>query len=91
LQAEVDAWVAPALAPGYAGEADVETYTIDYAGPEPRAVVLGRTGAGARVVAAAEDPALVRRLIDEEPLGGKITVAAGGEARSVVSGFAAAG
>jgi acetyl-CoA C-acetyltransferase len=87
LQAEVDAWAAPALAPGYAGGAEVETYTIDYAGPEPRAVVLGRTGAGERVVAAAEDQALVGRLIDEEPLGGKVTVAAGGEARSLVVGF----
>ena len=87
LQEAVNAWVAPALAPSYAGEADVETYTIDYAGPEPRGVVLARTAAGERVVAAAEDPALVRRLIDEEPLDGKVTIAPGGEGRSLVTGF----
>ena len=89
LQTQVDAWVAPPLAPGFAGEADVETYTIDYAGAEPRAIVLARTAAAERVVAAVDDPALVRRLIDEEPLGGKVTVAAG-EGRSVVTGFSPA-
>ena len=83
LQQEVDAWVAPALAPGYEGDADIETYTIDYAGPEPRGVVLGRTAAGERVVAAVQDPTLVRRLIDEEPLGGKVTIEAAGEGRSM--------
>ena len=87
LQAQIDAWVAPPLAPGFAGEADVESYTIDYSGPEPRAVVLGRTAAAERVVAAVDDPALVRRLIDEEPLGGRVTVASAGEGRSVVTGF----
>jgi len=87
LQLEIDAWAAPALAPGYEGEADIETYTIDYAGPEPRAVVLGRTATGERVVAAALDPALVRRLIDEEPLGGRVTMASGAEGRTVVTTF----
>ena len=91
LQREVDAWPAPALAPDYAGDADVETYTIDYAAAEPRAVVLGRTADGARVVAMAEDQALVRRLIDEEPLGGKVTVSPGGEGRTLVTGFSPAG
>jgi acetyl-CoA C-acetyltransferase len=90
LQQEVDAWPAPALAPGYEGEADVETYTIDYSGAEPRAVVLGRTADKRRVVAMVEDAVVVRRLIDEEPLGGKITVAAGAEGRSVVTNFAPA-
>jgi acetyl-CoA C-acetyltransferase len=90
LQREVDGWPAPTMAPGYAGEADVETYTIDYAAPEPRAVVLGRTAAGERTVAAAQDAALVRRLIDEEPLGGRVTIEAAGEGRSVVTGFTAA-
>jgi acetyl-CoA C-acetyltransferase len=87
LQREVDAWVAPALAPGYQGESDVETYTIDYAAPEPRAIVLARTAAAERVVAAAQDAALVRRLIEEEPLGGRVTIEAAAEGRSVVTGF----
>ena len=54
-------------------------------------MVLGRTADGSRIIAAAEDQALVRRLIDEEPLGGRITVAAGGEGRSLVTAFEAAG
>ena len=90
LQQEVDAWPAPALAPGYEGEADVETYTIDYSGAEPRAVVLGRTADKRRIVAMADDSVLVRRLIDEEPLGGKVTVAAGAEGRSFVTAFSPA-
>jgi len=36
LQREVDGWAAPELAPDYSGEATIETYTIDYAGKEPR-------------------------------------------------------
>jgi acetyl-CoA C-acetyltransferase len=87
LQLEIDSWAAPALAPGYEGEADVETYTIDYSGPEPRGVVLGRTAAGERVVAAVQDPALVRSLIDEEPLGGQVVIAKGDEGRSAVVAF----
>src|ERR1700722_1796147 len=75
LQQEIDAWPAPELAPGYEGEADVETYTIDYSGAEPRGLVLGRTADQRRVVAMADDAALVSRLIDEEPLGGKVTIA----------------
>jgi hypothetical protein len=42
------------------------------------------------VVAAVDDPALVRRFIEAEPLGGKVTVAPAGEGRSVVTGFTAA-
>ena len=91
LQQEIDAWPAPALAPSYEGEVDVETYTIDYSGAEPRAVVLGRTADQRRVVALVDDAALVRRLIDEEPLGGKVAVAAGAEGRSVITGFTPAG
>jgi len=87
LQQEIDAWPAPALAPGYEGDADVETYTIDYSGAEPRGSVLGRTADQRRVVAMVDDAALVRRLIDEEPLGGTVTIAAGAEGRSVVTGF----
>ena len=87
LQAEVDAWPAPPLAQGYAGEATVETYTIDYAGPAPRAVVLARNPAGERLPAAADDPAMVARLIAEEPLGATIRVAAPVDGRSMVTGF----
>jgi acetyl-CoA C-acetyltransferase len=90
LQAEVDAWPAPPLAQGYAGEAKVETYTIDYSGPAPRAVLLARTPSGERLPAMAEDADMVARLIAEEPLGATITVAAPVEGRQVVTGFAPA-
>jgi acetyl-CoA C-acetyltransferase len=87
LQRQIDAWPAPSLAQGYVGEAEVETYTIDYAGPAPRAVVLARTPAGERAPAAADDSAMVARLIAEEPLGATITVATPVEGRSMITAF----
>jgi len=79
LQVEIDAWPAPALDPGFVGDADVETYTIDYSGPAPRCVIVGRTDAGARVVAMAapEETAIVSEMIAHDPLGGRVTVGAG--------------
>jgi acetyl-CoA C-acetyltransferase len=85
LQREVNAWPAPPLAMDHAGEAAVETYTVDYSGPAPRGVVVGRTAAGARLAASVEDEALVRRLIDQEPLGGQVVTAPAGEARLTVT------
>jgi acetyl-CoA C-acetyltransferase len=87
LQREIDAWPAPELAPDYSGEATVETYTIDYAGKEPRGVVIGRTPTGARFAAAVEDPAIVRQLIAEDPLGGRLTVAKQDDGRIMVTAF----
>jgi acetyl-CoA C-acetyltransferase len=87
LQRDIDGWPAPALAPGFVGEARIETYTIDYAGAAPRGVVVGRTAQDQRVVAAVDDEALVRRMIAEEPLGGKVTIAAPVEGRSLVTAF----
>jgi acetyl-CoA C-acetyltransferase len=79
LQAEIDAWPAPALDPGFVGDADVETYTIDYSGPAPRGVIVGRTDAGARIVAMAapEETAMVGEMIAHDPLGGRVTVGPG--------------
>jgi acetyl-CoA C-acetyltransferase len=87
LQREVDGWAKPDLADGYSGEADVETYTIDYSGPQPRGVVIGRTPTNARLAALADDEAIVRRLISEEPLGGNVTVAAKDDGRFTVTDF----
>ncbi len=56
-------------------------------GKTPRGVVVGRTPAGARFAAAAEDDAIVRRLIDEEPLGGRIAVAHQDDGRILVTAF----
>jgi acetyl-CoA C-acetyltransferase len=88
LQAEVDAWSAPALDQGFEGEAAVETYTIDYAQTSPRGVVVARTPAGARVVAMTDDPALSGEMIGKDPLGRRVTIAAGEEGRRRVTGFA---
>jgi acetyl-CoA C-acetyltransferase len=87
LQREVEGWAAPALAPSYSGEGEVETYTIDYAGPQPRGVIVGRTPDNARFAALADDEAIVRRLIAEEPLGGRASVAAQDDGRIVVTDF----
>ncbi|HEY1427053.1 MAG TPA: acetyl-CoA acetyltransferase [Caulobacteraceae bacterium] len=87
LQREVDGWAAPTLAPDYSGEARIETYTIDYASKAPRGVIIGRTPGGARFAAAAEDSVIVRCLIDEEPLGGRITAAKQEDGRILVTAF----
>ena len=91
LQAEINAWEAPAINAAYAGDASVETYTIDYSGPAPKGVVLARTPAGERLVAAvpSENETLVKRLIAEEPLGGTVTTLQAEPGLTVVTGFAA--
>ncbi|MFI4974377.1 MAG: acetyl-CoA acetyltransferase [Caulobacterales bacterium] len=93
LQAEVDGWPAPALDPTYAGDAVIETYTIDYSGPQPRAVVIARTPAAARLVAMApaEDAEIVGRMIAKDPLGGRVNVAPDPEGRTLVKAFAPKG
>ena len=87
LQAEVDAWPAPALDPAFAGEAAIETYTIDYSGPQPRATVIASSPAGARVVAMADDPDQVAEMIARDPRDGRITVAPDAEGREIVGAF----
>ena len=90
LQAEVDAWAAPPLAPG-AGEGVVETYTIDYSRqPEPVGIVIGslRDG-GARFVARTDqaDGTLARRMAVEEPLGARVTMTPDAEGRAILQTF----
>ncbi|MBL8773331.1 MAG: acetyl-CoA acetyltransferase [Phenylobacterium sp.] len=87
LQAEVDAWTAPALDQGFEGEAAVETYTIDYAQASPRGVVVARSPARARVVAMTDDPAVAREMIETDPLGRRVTIAAGDQGLRRVQGF----
>ncbi|HLZ83762.1 MAG TPA: acetyl-CoA acetyltransferase, partial [Caulobacteraceae bacterium] len=89
LQAEIDGWAAPPLAHGK-GEGVVKTYTIDYSGPAPVATVVGRLcEGGARFVAMTDpaDPTLAQRMIEIDPLGGKVRMAANAEDRSIVSDF----
>jgi acetyl-CoA C-acetyltransferase len=72
LQAQIDAWPAPPAAAAETLEGVVETFTIDY-GREPHpGVVICRTAAGERFVAAVEDPTLVDQMIAHDPLGAQV-------------------
>jgi acetyl-CoA C-acetyltransferase len=90
LQAEVDAWPAPPLAPGI-GEGVVETYTIDYSrGPEPVGIVVGTLlDGGARFVARTDlaDGTLARRMAAEEPLGARVTMSPDADGRAILQTF----
>ncbi len=89
LQAEVDAWPAPPLAAG-AGSGVVETYTIDYAGPAPVGVVIGRRAeSGERFVAMTDPaiPALAQAMIAAEPLGATVRVTSSPEGRDLIQAF----
>jgi len=72
LQAEIDAWPAPPAAPDDATEGTVETFTVDYGRDPPAGVLVCRTRAGERFAAAVEDPALVRQMIDGDPIGAEV-------------------
>jgi acetyl-CoA C-acetyltransferase len=72
----------------FTGEGRVETYTIDYAEPQPRAVVVGRTGEGVRFVAGSTEPDIVEQMIDNDPLGATVTTAADEGGRNLVVGLA---
>ena len=85
LQAAIDRIPSPTITPEYAGDATIETYTIDYAGATPRGILIGRTQNGARVAASVEDEAMVRQLIDREPLGGSFVTGPTSEGKSLVS------
>jgi acetyl-CoA C-acetyltransferase len=90
LQAEIDAWPAPPIDQTYAGEAAVETYTIDYSGPEPKGVIIARTPANARVVAMTppETAEVVADMIANDPLKRAVILRTADEGRVVVEGFA---
>lgn len=92
LQAEIDAWPAPAPAPASADQGTVETYTIDYGREEPYGVVVCRTAANERFVAMTEPgDAIVRQMIDAEPLGGSITTRTDDRGRRIVTAFSPKG
>jgi acetyl-CoA C-acetyltransferase len=88
LQAEIDAWPAPPIVPGV-GTGTVDTYTIDYAGPEPKGVVIGHLAGGGRFVAMTDpaDPAVVRTMIERDPLGGSVELALDEDGKSVIKSF----
>jgi len=89
LQAEIDGWTAPAVVPGE-GSGVVETYTIDYSGPAPFGVVVGRVDeSGARFVSRTDpdDETVARSMIAHEPLGARVTVARNADDRSIIRAF----
>ena len=92
LQAEIDAWPAPPLAPEAASGGTVETYTVDYSREAPAGVLICRTQAGERFVAMTDpdDPAIVQRMIVEEPLGARIESRRDERGRRVVTEFSPA-
>ena len=75
LQAEIDGWSAPAPAPDEADAGVVETYTIDYGRDAPYGVLVCRTRAGERFIAATDpaDPTVVETMIRDEPLAAAVT------------------
>jgi acetyl-CoA C-acetyltransferase len=86
LQAEIDNWSAPDTVPGD-GEGTIETYTIDYSGPEPVGVVIGRLDETRARFAARTDPTddtVARRMVSEEPLHARVRVARNSEDRSII-------
>jgi len=92
LQAEVNSWPAPAIAPGN-GAGTVATYTIDYSGAAPRGVVVGTLDSnGARFVAMTDpaDPGIANAMIDADPLDARVTVALNEQERSIIKTFSPA-
>jgi len=89
LQAQIDSWSAPPRAPEEVDAGKVLTYTIDYAGPAPRATLICATDSGARFVAATdpEDATIVRRMIEEEPLGAAIATRRDDKGRRILTEF----
>ena len=89
LQAEIDAWPAPAIVPGV-GEGLIETYTIDYAPETPVGIVVARViEGGGRFVAMTdpEDGTLVKQMIAADPLGAAVTVEQNAAGRAVIVSF----
>jgi acetyl-CoA C-acetyltransferase len=91
LQAEIDAWPAPVLAPPSGGSGTVETYTIDYAGKAPRGLAIGALDTGGRFIAMTDpqDSAVVEAMIAQDPLGGRVALEANEQGQSIIRSFEA--
>ena len=74
------------MAEAVTGPGKVETYTVDYSGPAPKAMVIGRAPGGERFVAYTDDPARVEAMIATDPLGSTIQVGADDKGRNVLVG-----
>ncbi len=91
LQAEIDAWPSPLLAPQTSGEGTIETYTIDYAGKAPRGLALGQLDVGGRFIAMTDpqDTAVVQAMIAQDPLGRRVVLDANEQGQSIIRSFVA--
>jgi len=71
VQAEVDALPCRKRAEGYVGDAEVESYTVvhDRDGQPQRGICALRTPDQRRTWASTTDPATVRELVEQDPLG----------------------
>ncbi|CAN5196026.1 acetyl-CoA acetyltransferase [soil metagenome] len=89
VQREVDALPSPPCVSTFDGSAKIETYTVDHSADPPRAVVVARTPAGERFVAATrrDDPSTAQAMIETEPLGARISVRSGEDGRNAVVGI----
>lgn len=89
LQAEIDAWPAPPINEDETS-GTIETYTIDYGGPQPRGIAIGKTPGGKRFVAMADGETLepiTQAMIDHDPLGGQVTFKIDEKGRSILQTF----
>ncbi|WP_293904416.1 acetyl-CoA acetyltransferase [Phenylobacterium sp.] len=86
LQAQIDAWPAPAPAPADALVGTVETYTIDYGRDPKHGVVICRTPQGDRFIAMTSPETLevLEQMIASEPLGATAICAIDERGRRVV-------
>jgi acetyl-CoA C-acetyltransferase len=76
VQAEVDALPVRAAAPHHTGEVTIETYTVmhDRDGNPTRAFAFGLLDDDRRTLATTDDPATVRAVVVEDPLGRRARV-----------------
>ena len=92
LQAGIDAEPAvPVRSDAKAGR--LETYTIDYSGPKPKGIVIGRASDdGARFVAMTDpdDDTVVQAMIAHDPFGSTVEVAPGERGRTLITSLKAA-
>lgn len=89
LQTDVESWTAPKVEPG-SGVGTVDTYTIDYSGPKPRGIVIGKlNSSGPRFVAMtdADDATIAEAMTTNDPLGATVTVELNTQERSIIRTF----
>jgi acetyl-CoA C-acetyltransferase len=86
-QAAIDAAKAVPLADPHSGLGRLESYTIDYAEAQPKALVVGRTAAGERFVAGSTAPQIVEMMIEHDPLGSTVETVADEGGRNLIVGL----